>query len=77
MTLAELITRARALPRNHPLRMALMQDIYVLLESRTYIESTPGVPGCLSAMLGLQINHLQARLYTCEERVGERQVGGR
>ncbi len=77
MNLTELITRARRLPVEHPLRLALQRDLYVLSESQVYIETTPGVPGCVSAMLGLLINHLQARLDTCEERIGERPVGGR
>jgi hypothetical protein len=75
MTLAELIERAKRLPEHLPLRQALLLDLYVLSQSVDWIESTPGVPGCLSAMVGLLLNHLQARLNACEERVGER-IGG-
>ncbi len=68
MSLAELIERAKRLSQHHPLRQALLLDLLVLSQSADYAESTPGVPGCISAMIGLSINHLHARLLTCEER---------
>ncbi len=71
MTLAELIERASTLPGYLPLRQPLLLDLYVISEAQRYIESTAGVPGCVSAMLGLSINHLHARLLSCEERAGE------
>jgi hypothetical protein len=74
MTLDELVERARDLPGYLPLRAPLLLDLYVAIESRKYIESTIGVPGCLSAMLGLTINHLHARLLRCEERGGEQRI---
>ncbi len=74
MTLEEMVERARSLPGYLPLRAPLLLDLYVAIESLRYIESTPGVPGCLSAMLGLTLNHLQARLLRCEERGDEQRI---
>jgi hypothetical protein len=72
MNLAAMVQRANDLPRHVPLRTELLHDLYVLLESERFATETPGVPACISALIGLTTNHLEARLACLEERATER-----
>lgn len=74
MTLAELIERAKRLPEHSSLRQELMLDLLALHDAVGWVESTPCVPGCISAIIGLTINHLHVRLISCEERIGDRRA---
>lgn len=70
-----LLERAKRLPRDLSLTVPLLLDVWSLRLTWIWLGEQRDVPTSAWAVIGLTINHLEARIATCEERAGERRAG--